>query len=34
MLESITIQLENCEDIYKSKNSKNNIKKYVRKFTS
>jgi len=31
MLESITIQLENCEDIYKSKNSKNNIKKYVRK---
>ena len=31
MLESITIQLENCEDIYKSKNSKKNIKKYVRK---
>jgi len=31
MLESITIQLENCEDIYKSKNSKNNLKKYVRK---
>ena len=31
MLETITIQLENCKDIYKSNNSKNNIKKYVKK---
>ena len=31
MLESIYIELDNCDNIYKSKNSKNNLKKYTRK---
>ena len=30
MLESIIYKLENCDDIFKSKNSKNNLKKYIR----
>lgn len=31
MLESITIILENCNNIFKSKKSKDNIKKYIKK---
>lgn len=31
MLESITIILENCNNIFKSKKSKENIKKYIKK---
>lgn len=31
MINSITIELENCSDVYKSKNSKKNIKKYIKK---
>ena len=31
MINSITIKLENCSDVYKSKHSKKNIKKYIKK---
>ena len=31
MLESITINFENCSNVYKSNNSKKNLKKYIKK---
>lgn len=31
MFNSIFIELENCDNVFKSKNSKNNLKKYIKK---